>query len=81
MKSYKRRNLFKKILFTILLFVLSPILIPFVIIGTILAILYLPVDHLRYNKYKELGDYYPLFTVINRKEIKNIKLNKKHQDY
>ena len=81
MKSYKRRSLFKKILFTILLFVLSPILIPFVIIGTILAILYLPFDRLRYNKYKELGDYHPLITFIYRKKIKNIKLNKKHQDY
>ena len=39
-----------------LLFILSPILIPIVILVTFLALLYLPFDRLIYNKYKELSE-------------------------
>lgn len=63
-----------------LLFILSPILIPIVILVTFLALLYLPFDRLIYNKYKELGNYCLFITLIKRKEIKEIKLDRRHHN-
>ena len=53
--------------------VLSPFIIVLISVSTILIIIYLPIDRIRYNKYKELGKYELLFTIRKRKEIKTFK--------
>ena len=53
--------------------IFSPLIIVLTIICTVGILLYLPIDRIRYNKYKELGKYELLFTIKRRKEIKELK--------
>ena len=67
------KDLLKKILFFSLMIIFSPLIIVLTIVAVVLALLYLPIDYLRYKKYRELGPYQLLFTIKKRKEIKDLK--------
>jgi len=82
MKLIKKKTK-KKIIFTVLLFALSPILLIYFIILTIFGLVFSPFEYLiyKYFKYKNnicLGKYYPLILKFEKIVIKSInKLNEK----
>lgn len=82
MKLIKKKTK-KKIIFTVLLFALSPILLIYFIILTIFGLVFSPFEYLiyKYFKYKNnicLEKYYPLILKFEKIVIKSInKLNEK----
>lgn len=72
-KNNKLLNILKKVFFLFLMFITSPILIPLVTIASLLLILYLPIDIIKFyykknNGKMKLDKYYPFITLINNED-------------
>lgn len=73
----------RRIKFTILLYLFSPLLIIYFILLTITGIVFMPIEYYIYKKkFMILGSYYPLILKFERVIIKTIKyLNLKNIEY
>ena len=63
----------KKLLFLLLMIILSPFIIVLVVLYLVFILLYLPIDLIIYRKYKGQMKYTLLFSIRKRKEIKELK--------